>query len=258
MGSVMMGSKGLEEAFIDVKNKKADVVIVLENNLYRRASEKDVDEFFSNCGQIIALDHSYHKTSEKAKYVIPAGTFAEADGTLISSEGRAQRFFQVYYPGEDITESWGWMRDLMRASGNERGNEVNVLDDFTKLLEKTLPQFQGIVGVAPGHEFRIIGQKIPRKTARYSGNTAIRANINISEPMPPDDPDTPFSFTMEGYRGDLPSSIIPFFWTPGWNSAQAVNKYQDEVGGHLHGGDPGQVIIRNWTTRSGFILYRYP
>ena len=119
------------------------------------------------------------------------------------------------------------------------------MDDITSLLEKTLPQFTGIVGVAPGHEFRIKGQKIPRKTQRYSGNTAIRANLNVSEPMPPDDPDTPFSFTMEGYRGDLPSSTIPFFWTPGWNSAQSVNKFQEEVGGHLLGGDPGTRILKN-------------
>ena len=44
---------------------------------------------------------------------------------------------------------------------------------------------------------------------------------------------------MEGYRGLPPSSMIPFFWSPGWNSVQSINKYQQEVGGPLHGGDPG-------------------
>ena len=29
---------------------------------------------------------------------MPAGTFAESDGTLVNSEGRAQRFFQVFVP----------------------------------------------------------------------------------------------------------------------------------------------------------------
>jgi len=66
------------------------------------------------------------------------------------------------------------------------------------------------------------------------------ANINVSEPKPPEDEDSPLSFTMEGYRNEPPSSIIPFFWQPGWNSVQSINKYQIEIGGPLHGGDPGK------------------
>jgi NADH-quinone oxidoreductase subunit G len=245
MGMALMGSKGLEEAFIDVKKTKADVVIILENDLYRRAFEKDVNEFLSACQNIVVLDYYMHPTAGKAGYILPAGSFAEADGTLINSEGRAQRFFEVYYPGDEIMQSWNWILDMMKATGKDPAHELNTFDDFTALLERTLPQFKGIVSAAPGHNFRINGQKIPRKTLRYSGNTAILSKVNVSEPMPPDDPDSPFSFTMEGYRGDLPSSTIPFFWAPGWNSAQSVNKFQDEVGGHLHGGDPGTIIMTN-------------
>jgi NADH-quinone oxidoreductase subunit G len=36
--------------------------------------------------------------------------------------------------------------------------------------------------------------------------------------------------------------MIPFFWSPGWNSVQSVNKYQEEVGASLRGGDPGVMI----------------
>ncbi|WP_447317149.1 molybdopterin dinucleotide binding domain-containing protein, partial [Klebsiella pneumoniae] len=36
-----------------------------------------------------------------------------------------------------------------------------------------------------------------------------------------------------------PRSQIPFAWAPGWNSPQAWNKFQDEVGGKLRHGDPG-------------------
>ena len=48
---------------------------------------------------------------------------------------------------------------------------------------------------------------------------------------------------MEGYRGQPPSSMIPFYWSPGWNSVQSVNKYQDEVGASLKGGDPGIRLL---------------
>jgi NADH-quinone oxidoreductase subunit G len=48
---------------------------------------------------------------------------------------------------------------------------------------------------------------------------------------------------MEGYQGQPPSSLIARFWVPGWNSVQAVNHYQAEVGGPLRGGDPGKRVI---------------
>jgi NADH-quinone oxidoreductase subunit G len=71
----------------------------------------------------------------------------------------------------------------------------------------------------------------------------MHANINVSEPKPPDDPDSPLSFSMEGYPDQPPSALIPFFWSPGWNSIQATNFYQKEVAGPLRGGDPGARLI---------------
>ncbi len=35
------------------------------------------------------------------------------------------------------------------------------------------------------------------------------------------------------------SPLVPFAWSAGWNSPQAWNKFQDNVGGHLKGGDSG-------------------
>ena len=69
---------------------------------------------------MIALDHSLNQTTERATIAIPAGAFAEADGTLVSSEGRAQRFYQVFVPEGEIQASWEWLRDAMSAAGRER------------------------------------------------------------------------------------------------------------------------------------------
>jgi NADH-quinone oxidoreductase subunit G len=60
---------------------------------------------------------------------------------------------------------------------------------------------------------------------------------------PADDPDSALSFTMEGLRPLPTTNVIPFFWSPGWNSVQSVNKYQEEVGGALRAGDPGVRLI---------------
>ena len=74
----------------------------------------------------------------------------------------------------------------------------------------------------------------------------MRANISVHEPRTPQDKDTAFAFSMEGYSGSAePRSQVPFAWSPGWNSPQAWNKFQDEVGGHLRAGDPGTRLIES-------------
>jgi NADH-quinone oxidoreductase subunit G len=48
---------------------------------------------------------------------------------------------------------------------------------------------------------------------------------------------------MEGNPDQPASALIPFFWSPGWNSIQAVNKYQREIAGPLRGGAAGVRLI---------------
>jgi NADH-quinone oxidoreductase subunit G len=160
---------------------------------------------------------------------------------LVSNEGRAQRFFQLLVPEGHIQESWRWLRDLLHASGRESG--WTRLDDVTAACAKALPTLAAIPQAAPGAGFRIHGAKIRRETHRSSGRTAIHAAVTVHEPKPPEDPDSPLSYTMEGYYGQMPSALVPYFWAPSWNSVRAVNKFQDEVGGPLRGGDPGVRLI---------------
>ncbi len=69
------------------------------------------------------------------------------------------------------------------------------------------------------------------------------ANIDVHEPQPPDDPDAPLAFSMEGYPGDPPPALLGRYWAPGWNSVQAINKFQTEVCGPLRGGDLGRRLV---------------
>jgi NADH-quinone oxidoreductase subunit G len=244
MGLAMMRAPYFENAVERVKIEKDLTVIILENDLYRNIPASKVDTFFRHCKNIIVLDSLNNLTTEKADVLIPAATFAEADGTLLNNEARAQRFYQVFIPPDtNIKESWKWLWKI-RANQTESWNGLDRHpDELLAKLETTLPQFAGISGVAPLHDFRIHGQSIPREPHRYSGRTAILANLSVSEPKPLQDEDSPLSFTMEGYQGFPPSSMIPFFWAPGWNSVQSVNKYQKEVGGALRGGDPGIRLL---------------
>ena len=220
-----------------------DTVVILENDLYRRADKKSVDDFLGRAKNIIVIDHLVHPTSSKADIALPAGTFAESDGTLVNNEGRAQRYYQVFVPGHDIQASWKWIDDIMKAAGKSAVDGRQSFDDLINEMASDLPVFAPVKDMAPSADFRITGQKIPRQPHRYSGRTAMLADIDVHEPKPADDPDSPLSFSMEGRESPPPASLISRYWSPGWNSVQALNKFQQEVGGPLRGGDPGMRLI---------------
>jgi NADH-quinone oxidoreductase subunit G len=78
---------------------------------------------------------------------------------------------------------------------------------------------------------------------RYSGRTAMNAHLAVSETGVSKDPDSPLAFSMEGIQESPPSSLVPFYWTPGWNSVQALYNYLDETNGSMKGGNPGIRLI---------------
>jgi NADH-quinone oxidoreductase subunit G len=239
MGLAMMQGQRLESAFNAVRNGHVDTVVVMENDLYRHGKTSVVENVLKAAKNVIVIDHTNTATIKNASVVIPAGTFAESDGTLVSNEGRAQRYFQVYEATEVIQESWRWLQDIGVKMGVKEMTSWKNFEGITSAIAADEPLLKGVDKITPPANYRVNGQRIPREPHRFSGRTAMLANINVSEPKPPIDPDSPLSYTMEGYRGLPPSSMIPFFWSPGWNSVQSINKYQQEVGGPLRGGDPG-------------------
>lgn len=242
MGLAMIGGHRLNSAFNAVINDHADTVIIIENDLYRHAKHDVVDKFLSKCKNVIVIDHTPHATSEKASIIIPAGTFAESNGTLVNNEARAQRFFQVHECSPLIQESWRWLLRITQKTDDAKMPWAN-FQELSAALSSEEPLLKGVDTITPPPDFRIAGQKIPRQTQRYSGRTAMHAHIHVSEEKPPEDPDSPLTYTMEGYRLQPPSAMIPFFWAPGWNSVQSINKYQEEIGGSLRGDDPGLRLI---------------
>lgn len=237
------GDGSVEAVFKAVEKKAADAVIILENDLYRRADALPVGALLSAAGHVIVIDHLVNAMTPKAEVVLPAATFAEGDGTLVNNEGRAQRFYQVFATEGEVRESWRWLRDLMIAVGHRQAATWRNLDDITAAMAREITAFEPVLKIAPPASFRIVGEKIPRQPHRYSGRTAMLANITVHEPKPPDDPDSPLAFSMEGYEGQPPPPLITRFWSPGWNSVQALNKFQSEIGGPLRGGDPGRRLI---------------
>lgn len=242
LGLALLKAKPLADAVHAVISGQADTVFILENDLFRRMGDKAMNDFLGRARRVVVIDHVINETSTEADLTLPAATFAEAEGTLVNNEGRAQRHERVFPPSLDVRESWKWIRDIMKAAGRTSffwSSPAEVRKD----LAADLPLFRPVVDLSPGAGFRVAGQKIPRQPHRSSGRTAMAAHVNVHEPKPPGDPDSPLSFSMEGYEGRPPASLICRYWAPGWNSVQALNKFQQEVGGPLIGGDPGKRLI---------------
>ncbi|MGK2913175.1 MAG: NADH-quinone oxidoreductase subunit NuoG [Porticoccaceae bacterium] len=242
LGVALIGGLSVEEGLAQVR--AGDALVVLENDLYRRADARLVDSALAAAAGVIVVDHQRTATAERATVVLPAASFAEGDGTVVNQEGRAQRYFQVYDPAYynlacPIKESWRWLQALCAAPAAWR-----ILDDVTAACAAATPALARIGEAAPAASFRMSGRKIARQPAPYSGRTSMRANISVHEPRASQDADSALAFSMEGYVGtNEPGALIPFAWAPGWNSPQAWNKFQLEVGGHLRAGDPGVRLL---------------
>ena len=243
LGLGLLGGGELDTALESVVAGEVDTLFILENDLYRRAAADRVDAALAAARNVIAIDHLSHATTARAHLTLPAATFAEANGTLVNSEGRAQRSYQVFVPAGEVQDSWRWLRDAMVSAGRSQLEAWDNVDDVTSAMAAQIPALDLVTAVAPPAELRLVGQKVPRQTHRYSGRTAMAAHLDVHEPKPPQSPDSPLSFSMEGYGGRPPSALISSFTSPGWNSVQAVNRFQSEVGGPLHGGDPGTRLL---------------
>jgi len=246
IGLAIMGGRRLQQAFERVGNGLAESVIILENDLYRRAPVQNVDLFLETAADVIVIDSLKNKTTEQADLLLPAATFAESEGTWVNNEGRAQRYFPVYPATESVHSSWQWLTGIMDDPQWQHH------DALTVACASAFPDLAAIVNTAPGADYTVKGSKIPRQPHRYSGRTAMHADIKVSEPGQPPDPETPFAFSMEGNTAQVPPALLPVIWAPGWNSNQAINKFQQGTGGHLRDGDAGVRLFEATGTLEWF------
>ncbi len=240
VGLALLGGAPLEHAFAAVAEHRADTVVIIENDLYRRAPAAEVDRFLDAARRVVVVDSIAHETAARAHLVLPAAPFAEADGTLVNDEGRAQRAYRVYPSEGDVRESWRWLTSARDDGRPHWGSH----DDVIRALAEEHESFRSLGNTPFPTGFRIAGAKFPRALHRQSGRTAVHAHLNVHEQKPPDDRDSPLSFSMEGYDGQPPAALAAEFWSPGWNSIQALNRFQEEVGGQLLQGDPGVRLIK--------------
>ena len=240
--ALLGGGLSLDAALARAAGGAAKTLVVLENDLYRRTDAASVERALG-AANVVVLDSIETRTAEIATLVLPAATFAESEGTFVNYEGRAQRYYEVFEPASPIRPAWRWLADVgARLGRNELG--FRHIDEVVAACDAE-PLLTGIASAAPSANYRGPAlNRVPRQTHRYSGRTAMFANRTMHEPKAMPDTESPLAFSMEGANTGDVGALIPYVWAPGWNSNQAITRFQIEVGGRLRGGDPGTRLVR--------------
>ncbi len=236
---LLRAENGLGAALDKLSKGEVKKAIVLENDLYRRASHAAVDAALDNAESLVVLDLLPTRTTAKATHVVPTTAFSEHEATYVNYEGRAQLSYQVHQCKFGAQPAWQWLHSSdVNAIVQECSEEAKGFDKLSTLL--------------PGIDQFVAGMKVPRQTHRYSGRTAEIANLNVHEPKQPQDNNSVLSFSMEGIPALKDASVLGASWSPSWNSNQSISKFQDEINGELKQGDTGRLLVER--TESGAYL----
>lgn len=229
IGTFLLGGVSIDNVIAKALQTKSNVLIVLENDLYRYLPETIIKKLFES-SQIIAIDHLNTLTVQHSDFVFPSCNSFESSGTVVNYEGRSQFFFQVYDPcfsNKHIHNlvSWKWLH-LIDCIVNQKEKKWFTTKDVIDSIANEYKIFELLSEFSINVFSNIKNQKVARSPHRFSGRTALYADIDIHELKQPEDNDTHFSFSMEGLQQPQHfSDYIPYAWAPGWNSLQASNKY---------------------------------
>ncbi|TWX73116.1 NADH-quinone oxidoreductase subunit NuoG [Colwellia sp. C1TZA3] len=235
-------------------DKSYQGLILLEQEL-ANLSAIQIAQLRKSAQTLIVLDHSEHRLSSIADIVLPVAAVSEGDGHYVNYQGRAQQFVQVHVPVLPIQESWRWLDNIADIVGIKVASKVTEAggvksNQHTQVVVKksayeslaqlhqffidTYAQWPKLMAKASDETKSDEAQKkaIARMSHRASGRTAQMANITVHEAKTTQKIDDNFSFSMEG-RSAGQSSDMPFTWSPGWNSNQAIGQFQTEINGQL-------------------------
>ena len=223
VGVGLLGGSSVESILDQIEAGEVDRLIVVENDLINRVSNTSrLQAALARVDKILVLDHLETVTTALAHMVLPVTTPVESNGTWVNTEGRAARAYQVYQPEPWVPQSWEVLRALPNRDGVTRIDDWVSPEAILRDLADQNDTFRNALEITPPPGFRIAGQKIPRLSQRSSGRMAMPEIQDVRAHLqPPEDTETPLSFSMEGTPSEPPTSLITRFWAPNWNSQEA-------------------------------------
>ncbi|ANG61290.1 NADH dehydrogenase (quinone) subunit G [Marinobacterium aestuarii] len=240
VGLAALAQQGFDELRVAMEQAraqgKARSLVILENDLQRRLAPEALARLRRLADHWLVLDSLDTDTVQRADALVPVPTQFEQQGTLVNASGMAQRFQAVQ--STECAPPWQQLaRAVIRQlNGAEQSPDArwallarwHSSDAVRHSLAAAVPIFADIERAGPAADMPARGGRLQRQSARYSGRTAMHAHQQVREFPPPADADSPYSFSMEGVPG--PGAARASVWAPGWNSGQALNRFQQEVG----------------------------
>ena len=212
-----MGGGRLPQAIAAVARGEADTVVILDNDLYRRTASLLVDDLSGaspTCWRSRPLED---RVTAAGRRRAPVGARSPSrPGTFVNNEGRAQRFFAVLAPDGETREAWRWLRDLMgrldrqeaRGWTRRRRRHRRARARAAAVPRRRRGGPAARTGASPASE-------VARQPRRFSGRTAMDADVSVHEPAPDADPDSALAYSLEGVGpAQAPAALLPRTWSP--------------------------------------------
>lgn len=243
--AMMVPAENSLGAALDRIQKSGDAVLILENDLFRRAATESVKSALAASTASLVLDQIVTPTTAACTASIPVTGFSEQESSYVNYEGRAQLSYQVHRNHGQARPAWKWLSENNRIAFN---------DVLTRCAE-TESGFARLSALLQTTDPALNGMKVPRQSHRYSGRTAMKANLNVHEPKQAQDFESPLSFSMEGLPATKDANILVSSWSPQWNSNQSISKFQEEINGELKQGHVGENLFSEPTKDCGYRNY---
>ena len=230
VGLRMLGGGSLVQGLAAVARGEAEVVVVLDNDLHRRAPALLVDDLLRRGPLLITLATLEDALTAQADVVLPTATFAEETGTYVSHEGRAQRYFAVLPPRDDVRPAWRWLRELLvrmgaarRAAGRRRTtcsrrSSWNCRGSAASRMPRRPPAGARTGARSPASRCAGAGAPPSTPTAPCSSRARRRTPTRRS-PTP----------SRACSRRSSPDALRTRAWWPGWNSSNGLHKFGEEL-----------------------------
>ncbi len=241
--ALMLEEGGLSHTLGDAMERlakgNADAAIVLENDLLLRTTPQAVDAATRGVPALIVIDQLHNDFNGLAQLLLPSASFAEQNATWVNYEGRAQSSYQVFQPDTALKPSYQWLTPIDQVIPVAAGSET-----ILQQCSDELSVFADLKSLHMLDSYLFDTMKAPRQLHRYSGRTAMNADMNVHEGKQPVDRQSALAFSMEGVPLQKDSSLLSAAWAPAWNSNQAISKFQDEINGELKQGCKGVHLLQ--------------
>lgn len=124
------------------EGKIKSIYIMGENPMVSDPDIKHVKKALSNLDFLVVQDIFLTETAELADVILPAGSFAEKDGTFTNTERRVQRVRKAINPVGDSKPDWQILMEIMNILGYDKKylNPSDIMDEISSVT----PSYGGI------------------------------------------------------------------------------------------------------------------